>query len=1012
MCIADIAAIVLVLASATGVSARADQTETLFDGRNVADWSTRRDAGRLAAEFSVSEVTKTADGSALSWRFVSRGVAFNDLFLERAIGAPFRAIRVRVRNSGAPVTLACKAADASGAEWTANRVEMPSGGAWRWAEFPVASWQPASWSHDADGRLDFPLAFFTLICFDVRPGETYHLEISRIEIVRPDPPIVRVDRFSIPRALRHGGMYRCSLRFRISKPCLTDGAWLVFRRGGKVAFRTPLPLKTPPTKLAPGQVVDLPDVQLRVPEFAWGGAHEVSLEVGNARAIRQGGSEDVMARTNIAARKPGATTATVKPHNGTPMLFINGRPHNGMMYTAYGPSVEVFRDFAGAGIDLFSFSATPTESGYGLARTAWTAPGVYDFSQLDERVQMVLEANPNAYFFPRLYVHAPKWWSEQHPDDIVLMDPGDGKPVPFVHSGGKPAPSWASETWRRDTIEGLRRLIAHVEASPYADRCIGYHIASGTTEEWMMWGANEDEWVDYSPVNLARFRRWLRMRYGTDAGLRNAWSDPSVTIGTAAIPTKRQRMESKLGALRDPASEQPSVDFALYHSDLVADTINTLCGAVKRITGGKKLAGAFYGYLLQLCGEQRQQNAGHLALEKVLACPDVDFLCSPTSYAFRQVGGEGTSHFMSLYGSVKLHGKLWFNENDIRTSVSGGQPGEWGRPADVAGDILQQDKESAHVLAQGAGQWWFDVGGNRYNDPALMARIRQLASAASSALDLDRTSDDEIAMVVDEGSLARLRVGDPLGSLFLLQQLPALHRVGAPVGHYLQSDLPRIADRKVLLFMASYAPTDEQRQAVNALKGNGRVLVFLGMPGCYRGGKLDESAMEAFTGIRLKLGMNPTALRLTMRGGDPITEGLDGAEFGAALQSAPVAYADDPTVTVLGTFADGRAGFVVKRHRDWTAVFCAAPLMPAPLLRRIAKLAGVHSYVDTEDVVWASSGVVSVSVKDAGERLIRLRQPSEVRDLFSGKLIAKRAAEFRAAFGALQTRAFAVRTAR
>ena len=72
---------------------------------------------------------------------------------------------------------------------------------------------------------------------------------------------------------------------------------------------------------------------------------------------------------------------------------------------------------------------------------------------------MVLQANPRAYFFPRLYLHAPAWWSAQHPDDIVLKDPGDGQPVPFVHSGGKPAPSWASEAWRRDTVEGLRRLV-------------------------------------------------------------------------------------------------------------------------------------------------------------------------------------------------------------------------------------------------------------------------------------------------------------------------------------------------------------------------------------------------------------------------------------------------------------------------------------------------------------------------------------------------------------------------
>ena len=94
---------------------------------------------------------------------------------------------------------------------------------------------------------------------------------------------------------------------------------------------------------------------------------------------------------------------------------------------------------------LFTFSGTPTEAGYGLSRTVWLAPGQYDYSEFDRPMLMVLEANPHAYIFPRLYLHAPAWWSKQHPDDVVLEDRGDGHPVPFVHAGGKPAPSWASE---------------------------------------------------------------------------------------------------------------------------------------------------------------------------------------------------------------------------------------------------------------------------------------------------------------------------------------------------------------------------------------------------------------------------------------------------------------------------------------------------------------------------------------------------------------------------------------
>jgi hypothetical protein len=660
---------------------------------------------------------------------------------------------------------------------------------------------------------------------------------------------------------------------------------------------------------------------------------------------------------------------------------------------------------------LFTFSATPTEAGYGLSKTAWTAPGEYDFSELDQRVMMVLEANPRAYFFPRLYLHAPKWWSDQHPNDLVLMDLGDGKPIPLIHAGGKPAPSWTSPAWRKDTIEGLRRLIAHVASSPYADRCIGYHIASGTTEEWMMWGANENQWVDYSPVNLAAFRQWLGAKYGTPKRLREAWGSPKVTFETASIPIATRRLHTELGALRDPAKEQPVIDFYLFNSDLVADTICHFAKAIKEITRGEKIVGVFYGYTLQLCGEQRQQNAGHLALQEVLASPDVDFVCSPTSYAFRQLGGEGTSHFMSLAGSVRLHGKLWFDENDIRTSLSPGPAEEWGKPKDVAGDFLQQDKELANVLAGGAAQWWFDVGGNRYDDPALMRRIGQRTANASEVLGLDRSPVDQVAMVVDEKSLCYLRPGDPLGAWLLVQQLPALSRIGSPVGHYLAADLPRIADRKVFLFMTSLAPTAADRAAVDALKKDGHVLVFFYAPGIYRDGRLDEAAMVNFTGIRLRMTTAPTELRVKLKPGHALTDGLEDAACGVPHKTFPVCWAEDPAATVLGTLPDGRPGLVIKPQAGWTAVFSAVPMLPASLLRRIARLGGVHRYIETEDVVWASREMVAVCVRQPGLRKITLPRPAFVRDLYTGHEITKSANSFEASFGPQSTRLFTIRAA-
>lgn len=1011
----------LVLGSAI---AQAEETEVLFDGTSIAAWDPMRDQERLKREFSLSELVALPSPPALAWRFVSRGVPFNDLFLMKPVERPFRQIRVLVRNEGEPFRLAAKVRDASGAEWTVPAVALPRGD-WRWIEFPSEQWRVASWSRDADGKLDFPLAYFTLIAFDVKPGPEYRLEVQRVEALRPDRPVVTVHSLRLPDRLSAGQAVQFGLSFTLDKPCREDGASVVFRRGPAALAEVPLPLPAPPSKLTPNQRFDLERVSLQIPEYAFGGEAAVSLKLGEARVrleppkaesdasrAQQDASpaaDQPLRTVTIQQRTAGRTVAEVKPQHGVPTLLVNGHPHSGMAWATYSPTADVFGDFTRAGIDLFTFSGTPTEAGYGLSKTVWTAPGEFDYSEFDRRVLMVLQANPRAYFFPRLYLHAPAWWSAQHPDDIVLMDPGDGTPVPLVHAGGKPAPSWASEAWRRDTVEALRRLVEHVAASPYADRVIGYHLASGTTEEWMMWGGNENQWVDYSQASTRSFRRWLQTKYGSDQRLQAAWSDAVVTLGTAAIPTKAQRQASQLGWLRDPAREQAVIDYYLYNSDLVADTIGYFAKAVKDLTQREKIVGVFYGYLLQLCGEQRQQNAGHLALERVLASPDVDFLCSPTSYAFRQLGGEGTCHAMSLLGSVQLHGKLWFDENDVRTSLSGGKVGEWGRPADLAGDLLQQDKELAWCLTHGTAQWWFDVGGNRYGTPALMGRIGELAAKARQAQQFDRTPVDEIAFVVDERSLCYLRVGDPLGNWLLVGQLPALHRIGAPVGHYLVNDLSRLGNRKLFIFPTSFAPTDADRRAIDALKRDGHVLVFLGAPGIYRDGRLDEQGMFELTGIRLKLSRVPAALRVTLPRDRSRPGGVTAPSYGQEHRTMPVCYADDSSVSIWGTLADGRAGLVVKDHGTWTAVYSAAPLLPAFVLRQLSRLAGVHAYTDTEDVVWASRDLVAISVRQPGPRTIRLPRAADMSDLYDGKEIGCGVRAFSVDFQDRGTRVFVLK---
>jgi len=622
--------------------------------------------------------------------------------------------------------------------------------------------------------------------------------------------------------------------------------------------------------------------------------------------------------------EPRRAVAEVKAHHGAPTLFLNGEPLSAMAYMTYAPDRRYFQQFASAGVHLYSFSATPTEAAYGLAKTCWTGPDTFDDQPFEDRVRMLIGSDPQAYFFPRLNLFSPRWWDEQHPDDLVTFDPGDGQPMPFVHAGDKRVPSWASGAWRQDTARALVRMIRHIESSPYADRVIGYHLASGTTEEWMMWGMNEDQWADYSPVNAVRFRSWLRQTYRSDARLQSAWRNPSVTLSNAAIPTKAERQASGLGVFRDPQKDQPAIDFALYSSEVAAETICFLAGVVKEATKREKLVGVFYGYVLELAGEQRQQNAGHLALRRVWDCPDIDFLSGPTSYTFRQPG-SGYSHFMSLTDGLKLAGKLWFDENDIRTWLTPGTVGSWtGKTGTFEDTLGQERRELASVLCNACGQWWFDMGGGWYDDPRMMAEIAKMRAIADRSVAWDRSSVDEIAVIVDDTSLCFMQVGNKLSSSLLIEQLPELGRIGAPVGYYALDDLDRLPARRMIVFLNCFAPTEGHRAEIERLKGDGRVLVWVCAPGLYRDGQLSEAAMRDLTGLRLRLEGGAHLVKVKCSGPDPI---LKGRTYGPDISVEPAVVADDGRAEVWGRLTDGgHPGLVARCFRRWTSVYSAVRL--------------------------------------------------------------------------------------
>ncbi len=943
------------------------------DGRSA--WDSGRTEERLRSEFDTYDLEQRFDAKgveAMRWRFRSKSIGYADAFLSHEIGTVFRSIRVRLRNAGPPVDLAMKLIDAGGAEWTVEPIELAECG-WQWIRWDRSAFRIARWSRDPDGTIDLPIRGLALIAFGIRSGQAYELWVRRIDLVR-DEVVVPGLRIELPEVAQADEPVPITIRFAGRPPAAPW--WVGLWDEDSQMLRRKL------GDLVSGQTVVVP-----LPRYLRGGRYVLRPTVGDMPVLVGRDAEPYDVPLVVEARPADAdqTVAEVKAHGGVPTLMINDLPDACMAYMTYNPRPRPFRQFGRAGVRLFSFSATPTAAAYGLSPTAWVAPGEFDFSHLDRRARMLLDEVPDAHVFPRIYLFSPGWWDERHPDHLVTYDPGDGKPRVFRRDGRKASPSWASPVWRQDTATAIRHLIRYVEASPYADRVIGYHIASGTTEEWMMWGANENRWVDYSPVNLAAFRDWLRRRYADDRALQKGWNDPTVTLDTATIPSYRERARTRFGILRDPQQEQQVVDFTWYMSDLTAETIGLFARTIKETTGGTKLVGAFYGYLMQLM-DHRQQNAAHLSLGKVLANPDIDFMTSPSSYSFRRPG-EGYSHFMSLTDSVKLHGKLWIDENDYRTWLTDAPTGRWGKTDTYEATLWQERRELASVLGQGCGQWWFDMGGGWFDDDRMMQEIRQQVRIAERTLRLPRGPVAEIAVVVDDKSLAYLQPGNRLNRPLLHDLLPHLARTGAPVAYYLLSDLPNAPKHKLYVFLNALAPTRAQRQAVDALKGDGRVLMFFWASGIYRDGKLDPTGVSDLVGMkvatsdrraRLAGRFEPDSRRLGRAAGEPV---------GSDLMMAPSFTVVDEDAAALARDGRDRPVIAMRTHPKWTSVYSAIPVPSRAFYTALAERADVHRCIETPDVVYATQSLLAIACDHSGKRTVRLRQPARVHDLFADRRV-------------------------
>ncbi len=710
--------------------------------------------------------------------------------------------------------------------------------------------------------------------------------------------------------------------------------------------------------------------------------------------------------------------AQIANHNGAPALILDGKPvFYGLMWGS-GPTVKSYplkesaRYYGKAGVHFHTFDMGTTGP-----QPEWCGPNKnnntdFDFSTLKPRLEHFIDADPEARFHLRIHLEMMGWWQELYPDECELLSDGSRK-----------CQSYASTIWRKQANEFLLALVGAIREIGMFERVVAYQVATGSSAEWVKGpGAMGLTTGDYSRPMREHFRKWLEKKYNGDGGnLREAWADTTVDFHSAEVPSRDDQVNTTMYTFRDPAKERNVIDYYECLAELSAELCTEFCGTVKKATQRQALAGAFYGYLTELAwnagffGEgsdsefSTYQRSGHLGLKYVLRSPDVDFLVSPYSYGFRGIGGDTPA--MPPAESMRLHNKLYLYEDDTRTHLTHHDHPNFGKADTLEESIALLKRNFAYVITHGQGIWWLAGGSPKTphielsQQPAFRDLIKSFQDIGTFSLKLDRSPSAEIAVLLDDESLYYESIKNNLDIPLIFQQrLWGIPHMGAPHDIYLMQDFLEgpVKPYKMLVFLNPFHMNAQRREQLKRkTRHSDQVCVWI-----YAPGYLEETAsldsMTDLTGIRFDSGEHPWGPYIHLINlAHPITKGLNqDITWGTNNLLGPVFHVDDQQAVVLGNvvYSKGRCrpGFVVKEFGNWRSVYSAAPNLPAPILRNLARYAGVHIYNGDGDVLYATRELLSVHSAAGGDRVFKLPEKVElVFNLFDRNPIAQDTDEFK-----------------
>jgi len=331
-------------------------------------------------------------------------------------------------------------------------------------------------------------------------------------------------------------------------------------------------------------------------------------------------------------------------------------------------------------------------------------------------------------------------------------------------------------------------------------------------------------------------------------------------------------------------------------------------------------------------------------------------------------------------------------------------------------------RDAGRAILAGSALWWHDLPKGNYDDPAVERFIAKIIDIARTAVHLERGLLPDMAVLVDERAVFHQQCANRmLYPLLYAQRVDTFCHAGISWEIFEQGDFlePNFPDSRLVLMLNPFLLSRGEIAAMREkLAGSGRTVVWFVAPGIQSPQGFDLDAVRELTGYRVRSVNVEANPRVSLTNySHPITQGLGSLQsphsFGAGFLGTderesiygPALYIDDADAEVLGVSdALYQPGLAVKAMDGWTSVYSTAPRLSRPLLRSLARFAGLHNYLDSEDMLIVTPELLLLHGTGAGSRTLHFPTPRDVADLWTGEVLTRNAADCQVALSACDTK--------